>query len=62
MTEHNPQYRFDCEHCKFNWCCGILCACDLDLPDPPSNVRMKVNDARMANGYSIEFKHIGKKI
>jgi hypothetical protein len=30
-----PRYQYDCGHCKFNWCCGELCACIATLPKSP---------------------------
>ena len=35
MTEHSPRHAFDCSYCKFNWCCGPLCACVLKKTHPP---------------------------
>lgn len=26
---HDPRHEYDCERCKFSWCCGYLCACVL---------------------------------
>ena len=35
-TNHNPKHKYDCGNCKFNWCCGYLCACNLkESPEPP---------------------------
>jgi hypothetical protein len=40
---HNPRYRYDCENCKFSWCCGYSCACGLyGYPDPPKEILNKV--------------------
>lgn len=34
--EHNPKHKYDCEKCKFNWCCGFECSCQLhDKPEAP---------------------------
>jgi hypothetical protein len=30
VSEHKPRFRYDCENCKYNWCCGHLCACALE--------------------------------
>lgn len=28
LTEdHTPRWQYDCQNCKFSWCCGPLCAC-----------------------------------
>jgi len=29
---HEPQHKYDCTKCKYSWCCGPLCQCDLPLP------------------------------
>ena len=45
--KHNPQYKYDCDNCKFNWCCGYVCACNLrQLPEPPEHVVQKVKEAQ----------------
>jgi hypothetical protein len=28
LAEINPRFKYDCGHCKVNWCCGELCACE----------------------------------
>ena len=39
--EKRPKHKYDCEPCKFNWCCGFDCACilgsKLGLPDAPED-------------------------
>ena len=40
-TTHKPQYRYDCPHCQFNWCCGYECSCALkhsQYKDPPLHI------------------------
>jgi hypothetical protein len=32
-----PKHKYDCENCKFNWCCGFSCTCKLNLPEPPED-------------------------
>lgn len=33
---HNPKHKYDCGNCKFNWCCGYTCVCNLkNYPEPP---------------------------
>lgn len=41
---HNPKHLYDCDNCKFHWCCGFECSCilktrynvnNVDLPDAP---------------------------
>lgn len=27
---HHPRWKYDCERCKFAWCCGPQCACHLE--------------------------------
>jgi len=45
---HAPRFAFDCENCKYNWCCGYACACVYEsghrkLPDPPDRIKILVN-------------------
>lgn len=43
MAEHAPRYKYDCDRCKFNWNCGILCDCVLKgAQDPPLERARKV--------------------
>lgn len=36
IKKHNPKHEYDCENCKFNWCCGFSCSCGLkNLPKAP---------------------------
>lgn len=37
---HEPRWRFDCSRCKFSWCCGPRCACNVrkDVPPPPERL------------------------
>lgn len=54
--KHNPKYRFDCENCKFNWCCGPTCTCNLNnVPEPPLRIQKMVNESRLKVNYTIEF-------
>ena len=42
---HAPRYRYDCGRCKFSWCCGTTCACNLkkkDHPEPPNTRKLQV--------------------
>lgn len=33
-----PKHKYDCENCKYNWCCGFSCSCILkNLPEPPED-------------------------
>ena len=35
---HNPKHKYDCENCKFNWCCGFTCSCIIyNVSEPPSD-------------------------
>lgn len=37
--KHEPKHRYDCEKCKYNWCCGYNCACKLtEFPKKDSPV------------------------
>lgn len=54
---HNPRWRFDCNNCKFNWCCGPTCACVLSsMSDPPSARQREVDAALIKHGYHPEFR------
>ena len=56
---HKPRYKFDCDRCKFNWCCGYTCVCVLrNASDPPLTVKKLVNQALLDAGFSIEFENI----
>lgn len=52
---HTAQFKYDCTHCRFNWCCGRLCQCFLDLPICPS-VQCEV-DAEKAQ-WRLDMKSI----
>ena len=41
-TSHDPKHRYDCGPCKFSWCCGLTCGCNLskaEYPPPPDEVK-----------------------
>ena len=63
--EHAPKFEYDCEHCKFNWCCGLACVCvvgdKMNLPEPPIERKKEVNEALKKCGYAIEFLPNGKR-
>jgi len=43
-----PRYRYDCEQCKFSWCCGPTCHCILPrerYADPPPERQAEVDKA-----------------
>ena len=42
LIAHQPRHQYDCERCKFHWCCGPLCACWSDWPTPPPKLARKV--------------------
>jgi hypothetical protein len=43
---HNPRWKYDCERCKFHWCCGPTCYCGLrDLPRTPPERMREVRNA-----------------
>jgi len=61
---HNPRYLYDCDRCKFNWCCGPLCACALNLgadrgfkenPKRQAEVEKLQHNWRKSKGYTPEF-------
>ena len=36
--KHVPKHKYDCENCKFNWCCGFSCNCVLTYAaEPPED-------------------------
>lgn len=36
VTDRHPAHKYDCDVCKFSWCCGPLCACLLSgAAEPP---------------------------
>ena len=62
--EHRPRYQYDCKNCKFSWCCGPDCSCNLrrsvhNYPDPPRKRQDEV-DARLVQlGYAPQFRGKG---
>lgn len=49
MSEHSPRYRYDCGRYKFNWNCGLLCACVLPASKyspPPKSRDEEVKEAQ----------------
>ncbi len=58
--DHAPRFIYDCERCKFNWCCGYCCSCvlvqKLKLKDPPEKIQYAVNLALLKDGYTTQFK------
>ena len=72
--EHDPQFAYNCERCKFNWNCGFTCACVMEtrfrcsecgarkkMPAPPKKRQNEVNAALIAGGYAPEFLAKGKR-
>ena len=41
---HAPRWKYDCERCKFAWCCGPQCACHIEGKMPKKR-RAEVNKA-----------------
>lgn len=60
-AEHDPKHRYDCENCKFGWCCGPCCACHLRAPDPPEERLIEVAGLlakwRGSIGHSDSIEH-----
>lgn len=53
MTQHNPRYKYDCDRCKFNWCCGPLCRCVLKgYQNAPPHRMKEVNKLLIKEGYT----------
>lgn len=42
-STREPRFLYDCGHCKFNWCCGELCACSSGLPRAPKDRQSAVD-------------------
>ena len=64
-VDHKPRYQYDCKNCKFSWCCGPECSCNLfhyardRYPDPPRKRQDEV-DARLVQlGYAPQFRGKG---
>ncbi len=58
------RFQYDCEDCRFNWCCGYRCACALrinqrDLSEPPLEVKEKVNRERWEYNGRIKYIEAG---
>lgn len=54
--QHDPRHQYDCERCKFAWCCEPHCGCVLrDRPKPPIERALEVEAAlstwRAENGH-----------
>ena len=59
---HAPRYQYDCERCKFSWCCGPTCVCGLrgdGLGDPPRARRNEVDAALVKIGMLPQFRGEG---
>lgn len=54
---HNPRYAYDCENCKFTWCCGPTCHCTYTnkLPEPPRDRQDYVDQQLVQCGLSPQF-------
>lgn len=49
MSADFPRHLYDCGHCKFNWCCGPLCACFPGKQLPPAPYALGVAVERLQN-------------
>lgn len=63
---HDPKYKYDCENCKYSWCCGPVCLCvlrnkDYDLIETPTYRKIEVNEALIKEGLKIEFDDVSKE-
>jgi hypothetical protein len=59
---HAPREQYDCDRCKFSWCCGSLCSCHLQLaslPVPPTERQAQVDTALVKIGYAPQFRGNG---
>jgi len=61
--KHEPRWQYDCINCKFNWCCGYLCYCNLmhTHKEPPMVIQELVDEELKANGYEPQFKPCDKR-
>ena len=48
IRDHAPTAKYDCDHCKFYWCCGPEYICGLTNLPPPSPERQHVVDLAKA--------------
>lgn len=63
VLNHAPRYQYDCDRCKFSWCCGPTCVCVLasrtNLPEPPRERQDEVDAALVKAGYAPQFRGEG---
>ena len=38
--KHEPRHEYDCSRCKYGWCCGLLCSCELHRFGAPKAPRV----------------------
>ena len=61
--EHNPQYKYDCGNCKFNWCCGYTCSCLFhDLPAPPEWLQKNIRSITKLMNPHLTVEQLKKSI
>lgn len=62
---HNPRYQYDCERCKYHWCCGPTCQCMLRdyngvlLREPPRKRQDEVDAALVKVGLCPQYRGKG---
>lgn len=51
-----PRHRYDCDRCKYSWCCGPLCQCGLHgVPQAPEERLIEV--AQLLGDWRVERGH-----
>jgi hypothetical protein len=55
-----PRFQYDCKGCKFNWCCGELCACMWSLPPAPKSRMIIVEKLQSIMRYSMGTDEVRK--
>lgn len=56
--KHNPQHKYDCGNCKFNWCCGYTCACHIkDVPEPPKWLQKSLKAIQELLNENFKFRN-----
>jgi hypothetical protein len=58
-VEHKPRWQYDCGNCKFSWCCGPTCSCQLyrngRYPEPSRERQDEVDEKLVQLGYAPQF-------
>jgi hypothetical protein len=60
---HAPRWQYDCDRCKYSWCCGPTCSCSLKLQghgDPPRERQDEVDAASDRIGARAPVSRAGR--